>query len=65
MAVVIEHKRELCIGCGACAAVCPENWAMKSDGKSVPKKTKLDKVGCNKQASDGCPVSCIKVIEKK
>jgi len=30
----IIHDRESCIGCGACASVCPNNWEMNSDGKS-------------------------------
>ena len=35
----IIHEREKCIGCGACAAVCPEFWEMKGDGKSHLKKS--------------------------
>jgi len=34
MTVRIIHERELCIGCGACAAVCPKFWEMGDDGKS-------------------------------
>ena len=30
----IEHDRDICIGCSACASVCPEYWVMESDGKS-------------------------------
>lgn len=30
----IIHDRESCIGCGACASVCPKYWEMDSDGKS-------------------------------
>jgi len=30
----IIHDREACIGCGACASVCPKYWEMDSDGKS-------------------------------
>lgn len=30
----IEHDREICIGCAACASVCPNYWVMDSDGKS-------------------------------
>lgn len=57
----IVHDRENCIGCGACASVCPENWEMADDGKSRPKKTILDKIGCNQKAADGCPVGVIKI----
>ncbi|MBU0662386.1 MAG: ferredoxin [Candidatus Diapherotrites archaeon] len=62
MAVKIEQDIEKCIGCGSCAAICPENWVMNGD-KSKPKKTELDDIGCNKRAADACPVQCIKVVE--
>ncbi|MFQ5647822.1 MAG: ferredoxin [Candidatus Aenigmatarchaeota archaeon] len=62
----IIHKRDGCIGCGACAAACPEFWEMGSDGKSTLKgnkgnKLKLDEPGCNKEAADACPVGVIEV----
>jgi len=59
----IKHKRELCVGCGACAAAC-DNWKMDAkDGKSRPKKTELDEIGCNQDAADSCPVQCISIIK--
>ncbi len=30
----IVHDRDICIGCSACASVCPKYWYMESDGKS-------------------------------
>jgi len=60
MTVKIEQKHEDCIGCGACTAVC-DNWEMRSDGKAYPKVTEVEEVGCNKEASDVCPVGCIKI----
>ncbi|MFH1225068.1 MAG: ferredoxin [Candidatus Diapherotrites archaeon] len=60
MAVKIVHDVKACIGCGSCAAVCPDNWEMRG-AKSKPKKTTLNEAGCNKQAADSCPVQCIKV----
>ena len=59
--VTIEMNRDACIGCGACAAVCPENWEMQDDGKSSPKSTEPEEVGCNEKAADACPVNCITV----
>ncbi len=61
----IKHERQKCIGCGACVATCPDNWEMKSDNKSKPKKTELDSIGCNQAAADACPVSCIHIIKGK
>jgi len=56
----ITQDRNACIGCGACAAVCPDNWVM--DGaKAKPKKTDVKDLGCNQSAADSCPVQCIKI----
>lgn len=57
--VKIIHEKEKCIGCGACVALCPSNWEMGSDNKSKCKNTSPKEVGCNKDAAEGCPVSCI------
>jgi NAD-dependent dihydropyrimidine dehydrogenase PreA subunit len=59
----IVQKVADCIGCGACISVCPANWELKGD-KAKPKKTDLDALGCNQQASDACPVQCIKILKK-
>jgi ferredoxin len=68
----VVHERNKCIGCGACAAVCPEFWEMGDDGKSKLKGAKkvgdnfeleLKEAGCNKEAASGCPVECIHVVE--
>ncbi len=59
--IKIEYNKDECIGCGACVAQC-DNWELEGD-KAKPKKTELDDVGCNKDAADGCPVNCIKVVE--
>ena len=56
----IIHRINECIGCGACASVCPDNWVMKGD-KSKPKKTELADAGCNQEAADVCPVQCIEI----
>lgn len=68
MTVKITHDRDVCIGCGACAAVCPDYWEMGDDGKSDLKGAKKDalelkEAGCNTEAAQGCPVNCIHIEE--
>ena len=58
----ISFNEEDCIGCGACCAVCEENWELK-EGKAVPKKTNLDSKSCNEDAAESCPMDCIRVEE--
>jgi len=70
----IIHKRKKCIGCGSCVAVCPAFWEIGEDGKAhllgsqfSPEKDEesleVEKIGCNQEAADVCPVQCI-CIEK-
>ncbi|MCA9459700.1 MAG: ferredoxin [Nanoarchaeota archaeon] len=74
----IIHDRDICIGCSACASVCPKYWEMNSDGKSDvigSEKTgngEEEKLGpinvdysCNKEAADSCPVNCIHIFKIK
>ena len=63
MGYKIVYNEENCIGCGACAALCPENWELK-DGKAKPKKTELTEIGCNQDAVDSCPMNCINIEEE-
>lgn len=67
----ITHDRNACIGCAACASVCPKYWSMSEDGKSKLKDAKKEgdlevleldvDFDCNKQAEESCPVNCIKI----
>ncbi len=66
----VTHELEKCIGCGACAAVCPKFWEMGDDSKAhlkgSKKKGKIEEltvknVDCNKDAEGTCPVQCIHV----
>ncbi len=69
----IIQEKDKCIGCGACASICPKYWEMSEDGKSNLKgstKTEGDKYEletekseCNQDAAESCPVQCIFVIE--
>lgn len=72
MRIVLE--REKCIGCGSCVALCPEHWEIAEDGKSHllnskkdPKtgneELEMEKIECNQEAAEICPVQCIKIIK--
>jgi ferredoxin len=55
----ITVDKEKCIGCGACAAVCPNSFEMK-DGKASA-KSEIEEITCEKDAASGCPVSAISI----
>ena len=52
---MVSVDAEKCIGCGACAATCPEGFEMKN-GKAHVKDAKAPCVGDGKA---GCPVGAI------
>lgn len=55
----VTIDKSVCIGCGACAAMCPDVFEMGSDGKSHVKNAKAcAKCDC-KTAADSCPVGAI------
>lgn len=69
MAKVIQ-KREECIGCAACVAVCPLYFEMADDGRSRLKGGKqqgkdlvldTEDVKTIKLAADVCPVNIIRI----
>lgn len=62
MAFKIVQDVDICIGCGACVGVCPDNWEMDGD-KAKPINKEVDDVGCNREAEEICPVRCIKIEE--
>jgi len=59
MAYKIIHRKDECIACGVCAAVCPDNWEMGDDGFAKPINEVVEELGCNQEAKDSCPVGCI------
>ena len=69
MTVKITQDQDACIGCGACAAICPKDWAFKGDKAELIGSKKEGKLfvkvvsdaGCSKEAANACPVQCIKV----
>lgn len=76
MSYTVTQRRPECIGCGACASVCPEYWHMDSDGKSRLKGATAQKNGnetakfdkgltCNEKAANACPVQIISIKSDK
>ena len=51
----MKVDKKKCIGCGACAAVCPESFKMKGDKAEATGK----KTACTQEAADSCPVQAI------
>ena len=61
----IEVDKNLCIGCGACVAICPQNFDFDEDGLSTVINDTVTKEAV--EASEVCPVYAIKIntaIEK-
>ena len=57
----LKVDKDLCIGCGACQAVCPEVFEIEDDGLAttivdeVPNEIEDDAI----DAKEGCPTSAI------
>jgi len=61
----IKIDQEKCIGCGSCAAIASEVFAMGEDGKSHVKNPTGAPVEKIKEAVSACPVGAITVEEKE
>jgi ferredoxin len=67
----IIHQRKKCLGCGACAAICPKFFEINErDGLAALKNSKkvgedfeleINKIDCIKEAAETCPVQIIKI----
>jgi ferredoxin len=53
----IKIDREKCIGCGLCPSLCPKTFEMDDNKAKVKKQP--DKITCEKEAADSCPVEAI------
>ena len=60
MKLVVD--KDICIGCGACAAICPDVFEIDEDGlavsivESINEEVQEDAI----DAKEGCPVNAIK-----
>ena len=52
---------ENCIGCGLCAATCPDVFSMSDDGVAVAIKAEVteETLDAAAEAKNGCPVEAI------
>ncbi|MDX9833802.1 MAG: ferredoxin [Desulfobulbus sp.] len=56
----VQIDEEECIGCGTCAELCPEIFAMNDDtDKAYVIMAEGGNEACIDDASASCPVSCI------
>jgi len=54
---MIKVNKDKCVGCGLCATICKEVFALGKDGKAMVKAQKS--LPCVKEAIDSCPVEAI------
>ncbi len=54
---MIKVDQNTCIGCGLCAGMCPDVFAMNADGKS--EAVSQENLAAAKEAAAACPVSAI------
>ena len=60
----VNVNKDMCIGCGACAAVCPEVFEISDDGYAVVKAEVTPEVEQSvNDAKDGCPAGAIEEAE--
>ena len=62
---MLKVNKDLCIGCGACQAVCPEVFEIEDDGlatvivEEISEELKEDVL----DAKEGCPTDAIEEVE--
>ena len=59
MAKTPTVDKYVCIGCGACASLCPKTFQIGGDGKSGVIDAAGDSEECIQRAIDVCPVQAI------
>lgn len=60
----LKVNEDVCIGCGACQAVCPEVFEIGDNGlaKVITEEISEECVEDATDAKDGCPVAAIEEI---
>ena len=60
MKLVVD--KDICIGCGACQAICPDVFEIEDDGLAIAVKEEINEEIAEDaiDAKEGCPVNAIK-----
>ena len=63
----VKVNRDACIGCGACAAICPDVFEIDDEGLSKAKKEIVDENDKKDLLNivESCPVSAIVIEDEK
>ncbi len=61
----VNVKKDACLGCGACAAICDTVFEIDDEGLSKKKKEEVteDEEQAVRDAADACPTAAIEVTE--
>ena len=59
-------NKDVCLGCGACQAICPDVFQIEDDGLAAAIKEADEKnIEDALDAKEGCPVAAIEEDEEK
>ena len=58
----VNINQELCIGCGACSALCPNSFKLNEDHGKAEIISQED-AECAQNAVNSCPVQAISIIQ--
>jgi len=52
-------NKDICIGCGLCASLCPDVFELEKDSYKSKVRGKCKDIDCCQNAIDSCPVGAI------
>jgi len=61
----ITIDKDACLGCGACEGTAPDYFELDDEGKAkVKKQYEEEDKDIIQEATDGCPVQAIEIVEE-